>query len=396
MTRRRLDGEAGFTITEMLVATAIMLTVTGAVFSLLNPAQGLYKTQPEVSDIQQRMRVGTDTLSTELRMAGAGTYAGSGAGSLFNYFAPLMPYKINTDPAAGVFYRSDAISMVYVPTTSAQTTIRDAMPQNSRELKVNAQANCPENKHEALCGFDEGMQVMIFDPNGAWDPLIITNVQDPALHLQFEGDLSQSYEAGSWITALSSHTYYLKTDVATNTYQLMHFNGWKTDVPILDNVVKLEFIYFGEPLPPALLPGKSLSDTLGPFTTYGPKPPVLGVDNTRDAWGPGENCAFMVQGGQHVPRLAMLAAANTQIELPPAILADGPWCPDGVSTRRFDADILRIRRVRIKLRVQVAQASMRGPAGVLFTRGGTARGDRFVPDQEISFDVTPRNLNLGR
>ena len=396
MTRQRIDGESGFTIAEMLIATAIMLTVTGAVFSLLNPAQGLYKTQPEVSDIQQRMRVGTDTLSTELRMAGAGTYAGAGAGALFNYFAPLMPYKINTDPAAGIFYRADAISMVYVPTTSAQTTIRDAMPKNSRELKVNAQANCPKNQHEALCGFEEGMQVMIFDPNGAWDPLVITNVQDPALHLQFDGDLTQSYPAGSYVTALSSHTYYLKTDVNTSTYQLMHFNGWNSDVPILDNVVKLEFVYFGEPLPPALLPGKSLSDTVGPFTTYGPKPPLLGVNNTNDSWGAGENCAFMVQNGQHVPRLGALAAANTQIELPAAMLSDGPWCPDGTSTRRFDADVLRIRRVRIKLRVQVAPASMRGPTGVLFTRGGTARGDRFVPDQEISFDVTPRNLNLGR
>jgi hypothetical protein len=30
-------------------------------------------------------------------------------------------------------------------------------------------------------------------------------------------------------------------------------------------------------------------------------------------------------------------------------------------------------------------------------KGGTANaGERYVPDQEVQFDITPRNLNLGR
>jgi len=45
----------------------------------------------------------------------------------------------------------------------------------------------------------------------------------------------------------------------------------------------------------------------------------------------------------------------------------------------------------------VAMASLRGPAGILFAHGGTATSaHRYVPDQEIRFDITPRNLNLGR
>jgi hypothetical protein len=40
---------------------------------------------------------------------------------------------------------------------------------------------------------------------------------------------------------------------------------------------------------------------------------------------------------------------------------------------------------------------MRGPAGTLFHRAGTSgAGQHYVPDQEISFDITPRNMNLGR
>jgi len=47
--------------------------------------------------------------------------------------------------------------------------------------------------------------------------------------------------------------------------------------------------------------------------------------------------------------------------------------------------------------VETAAKALRGPAGVLFTHGGTSRGaSQWLPDQEIRFQVTPRNLNLGR
>ena len=46
-----------------------------------------------------------------------------------------------------------------------------------------------------------------------------------------------------------------------------------------------------------------------PPTTYGPKPPALGVNNAADTWPAGENCAFMVSGGQQVPRMATLGPA---------------------------------------------------------------------------------------
>ena len=56
----------------------------------------------------------------------------------------------------------------------------------------------------------------------------------------------------------------------------------------------------------------------------------------------------------------------------------------------------RTRRVRVTLRVEAAAASLRGPAGRLFTRAGTSTtAERFVPDREVQFDVAPRNLNAG-
>jgi hypothetical protein len=229
--------------------------------------------------------------------------------------------------------------------------------------------------------------------------MTITKVQDAALHLQHQGqDLSVKYAAGSYITQAATHTYYLKADNSAKTYQLMHYDGYQTDLPVVDNVVSLSFEYFGEPAAATLLPNKSLTaGSKGPWTTYGPKPPALGVNVSTDSWGAGENCMFKVESGAHVPRLATLATGVGQVKLDPETFKDGPFCPDASKQQRYDADLLRIRRVRVKLRVQAAVASLRGPAGVLFKYGGSAQGgERYVPDQEISFDITPRNMNLGR
>jgi hypothetical protein len=270
------------------------------------------------------------------------------------------------------------------------------MPQPSAELKVNPQPNCPGGSQNQLCGFTEGDRLIIYDPSGNWDIFTVTQVQDSAAHLQHrQQSFSVAYGTGANVTAVRTAMYYFVSDDATKTYELRYFDGWDTDLPVVDNVVNVSFRYFGDPLPPQLT-GKPLATQPGPWTTYGPAPPQLGTSYA--GWPPGENCTFSVVGGQHEPRLQVLAGGGLgQVELDQAILSDGPWCPEPGKTSRFDADLLRIRRVRVTMRVQAALEAMRGPAGALFMKSGTSTDSkRFIPDQEVSFDITPRNLNLGR
>lgn len=412
----RLRSESGFTLFEMLISTALIVVVTGGVFSMLNPSYGTFQAQPEVSDMQQRMRVAADALQKDLIMAGAGTYSGMMVGTLDNYFAPILPHRvgtINADPAGS--FRANplcptrcasAITIMYVPNTTAQTTIRVDMPTPSSELKVQQQPGCPEDARN-LCGFTDGDRVLIFDPSGAYDIFTITNVQDEALHLQHRDDkFTQKYYAGAWITRVESHTYYLSEVPASNTYQLRHYDGFQSDLPVADNIVDFRVEFFGDPMPPQLV--REVTEPLGPWTTYGPKPPSLTTNNDKDTWGIGENCIFHVDpvSGRQVARPQIqtlgLAAAGPQ-PLPASMLTDGPWCPaetstDGVAMpNKFDADLLRVRQVRVTLRVQVANEVLRGPAGVLFRHGGRSHGgERFVPDHEVRFDISPRNMNLGR
>ena len=359
----RLKSQAGYSLVELMVSTAIMMVVTGAIFSLVNPSQGSARTQPEVSDLQQRMRIGSDTIFKELMMSGAGPYFGSRTGSLLQFFAPIMPRRLGLiNPDGKAVFRNDTITLTYIPNSYSQSTISQAMPPQSAEIKVTYPPNCPVDR--VLCGFTENMSVLIFDNTGHFDTFTLTQVQDDAAHLQHRGQaLNHTYGAGSTITQVVSNTYY--RNAATN--QLMRYDGGISDVPIVDNVVDLRFEYFGDPASPTQ-----------------PDPGI----------GGGANCLYDAM--HNLSALPTLTADEGSLSiLTAAQLTDGPWCGSG--DNEFDADLLRIRKVRVTLRMQAAQASLRGTNTQLFMNPGRSNDSAaMVPDYFVRFDVTPRNLNLIR
>ena len=77
----------------LIISTAIVLTLSAGVLSVVNPVSSIFTTQPEVADLQQRLRSGVDVLKGDLRMAGAGAYAGPLAGTLNNFFASVQPAR---------------------------------------------------------------------------------------------------------------------------------------------------------------------------------------------------------------------------------------------------------------------------------------------------------------
>jgi prepilin-type N-terminal cleavage/methylation domain-containing protein len=400
---RRPAADAGFSLIEMLIATTVLLLVTGGILALANPAGSAYAARSEATDLQQRLRVGVDVMRRELLMAGAGTYHGAGATPLVYVFAPILPHAVGTlvpgspdrpDPAT--------ITIMYVPRTAAQTTTRTDLTSEAVDLKVNLRPGCPVG--DLLCGFSQGMRVLIFDALGAYDVFTVTSGVGDSLRVQHrDARFTTAYPAGAYITEVVSRTFYFDA----SERRLYSYDGYRSALPILDNVVGLRFDYFGEPWPPAL---RSLAaGPAAPPTTYGPRPPPVGTDNVNDDWGAGENCAFLLSGAAQAGRLADWGtggAAGALVPIAYTQLNDGPWCPGmtnasgAVLPNRFDADMLRVRRVRVTLRVQVGSETLRGtnPVGqALFVHPGTARqAEGWVPDQEVTFEITPRNLNVGR
>ena len=361
MTARR-RSQAGFTLLELLISMSIMVGVTGAIFAMINPGQGAFRVQPEVSDLQQRLRIAADMINRDLMMAGAGTYSGAAVGPLIQFFPPVVPYRLGkqaSDAEAGTFFRSDAVTIIYVPETAAQTTTLDPIAGPSTSVGVVSAAGCPAG--DGRCGFDVGQTVLVFDDSGSFDTFVVTGVQDQQLQLERQGqDVSKTYASGAYISQAETHTYYLDPD----TDRLMHYDGWESDVPLVDDVVGLEFRYFGDPAPPT-----------------SPQPPI-GIGN----------CLFDTAGNTNLASLQ--DNHHSLIELDPSLLTDGPWCG---GDNPFDADLYRIRNIRVELRLQASASDLRGADPDHFRRPGSAvQGTRMLRDYEMSLDVSPRNMGLGR
>ena len=357
--RQGLRSESGYSLVELLVSSAVMLTVTGAIFGLMNPAQGTTQAQTEVADMQQRMRVASDAIFKELVMAGAGVYQGATTGSLLNFFAPVLPRRGGDGPTV---FRDDALLLTYIPNNYSQTTISSPMPPNSNELKVTDVPNCP--KHDQLCGFEAGMVVIIFDDAGHFDTFEITKVQDDAAHLQHQGyDLNYAFQTGAHITQGSRAGFY--RDATTN--QLRKTNGWTGNTPLVDDMVDLKFAYFGDPNPPKY-----------------PKPDAGEANCLYDASGnllplpvlPLSDGSLSALTAADADRRPVLRLRAEPVRRRPAADPEDP---------RHDADAGRLRRRC------AARTPRSGPIPASLAGGG-----RSVPDYTVTFEMTPRNLNLSR
>jgi prepilin-type N-terminal cleavage/methylation domain-containing protein len=379
--------ERGVSLVELLVAMAVSLAVAAAVAALIDPAGGTFAAQSEATDVHQRMRVAAATLRDELASAGAGVTRGLRRGPLNGFFAPVLPYRLDEEP---VVVDGGAVTIVYVPDTSAQAATAHAIRAASTTVLLQYEPGCPPA--DAACGFVRNEPVIVYDDAGGFSLYTVTSTAGASLQLRHERpDAPYVFAAGSTIASVVARTYVLRDDPSSGVSQLARVEGGRI-APVVDHVVGLAFEYAGAPAPPRVI--ASTPEERLP-TTYGPPPLAAGVP----AYPPGENCVFTRDAtGLPVPRLPVLAAdSSADVRLTPAEFTDGPWCPHATHPGRFDADALRIRRVTARIRIEAGVDAVRGPAGVLFARGGTARSGRpTVPDVEVQIDVAPRNLDPRR
>ena len=71
---------AGFTLVEILVALSIMGIAVGAIYGIFIAANRSYHTQDHVAEAQQGVRVGTDFMVRDIRIAGLDPLETAGAG----------------------------------------------------------------------------------------------------------------------------------------------------------------------------------------------------------------------------------------------------------------------------------------------------------------------------
>jgi hypothetical protein len=348
----------GFSLVELLVATSITVIVVLLACTMAVQAQYAWRADGARVDIQQRARVAADVLTRALFEAGAGPPAGPARGSLARYLPPVVPRRIgrrNADAPAVV--RADAFTTLRAARDTQHAVLQFAAAAGTSTIEIAAAPSCDL----PACGFVRGTNVVLFDETGSHDVFTVTDVAGQSLSLGHHGSGAHpGYAAGTSVIAVDAVTYAF--DRAARV--LRSYDGDASDLPLVDDVVGMEVEYYGEPRPPSQ-----------------PRP-AIGVTN----------CLYEDDGSFRAVLFSSLPATGaSQVRLAPERLTDGPWC--GTGENQFDADLLRLRRVRLTLRLQAGDAAVRGSEAGRFREPGFARASTAeVPDVTVVVDVTPRNL----
>ena len=382
---------AGFTLAELLVATAITVLALGLATSLIHPVSAAFQTLPEAADAQQRLRLAVQRLTDDITGAGAGPVLGW-ADRAVPAWPAVLPCRSAGEPLGarpGGCAQQDAITFMALPFAAPQASLAEDLAAAGDALRLAPLSSCALS--QPACRLHADARVLVADGAGAWDLATVSAVSADGLLLEHAGmPLTRLYRAGAIIGEVGTTAYTLRLEPISRVSQLRRSTDGSPDMPWLDHVTDLRFEYFGRADPPSVINDDDPSQR---HASYGPVPPLAGVDDTLDAWPAGENCHFARVDGQALTRQAALPAeAGGLARLPLDLLTDGPWCPDGSSLNRYDADLLRIRLVRVLLRVQAQAPAVRGLDARLFAQpGGGREAARLVPDLEVRFDAAIRN-----
>jgi hypothetical protein len=344
-------ASSGYVLIEMLVSTAIACAMVGVLLQFAVAAQKSVRAQGDVADLQQRLRVATDRIRQDLLSAGAGPARGPGRGPLVRVFAPVLPARRGLTRAdAELSYHADRITIMFVPDSQAQTSLIREMAGPGAPLSIDTGA--PGCAPGAACGFGAGDRALIFasgDAGGAYDVFTVA-AADPGGILVPAAPLSRGYPAGSPVVAFVQRVYYLDRPGK----RLMVYDGDSSDLPVVDHVTDLRFTYYADPAPDSVAP-----------------PPA------------GRSSCAYTSADPPAPLLQDLGAGALRVLTPDRLTGD-PLC--GQPPNRFDADLLRVRRIGVTVRLETGSAEFGTEPAPL------RQGSPPVAHSQITFDVAPRNM----
>jgi hypothetical protein len=334
----------GASIVELLVAMTLALVLSALAARMVIEASDAFAWQPASSELSERAEAVAHLIAADLAAAGAGPrvrppFGGTAVEALRlqAWLPPIVPRIVALDGGdADDTAAADRLSIVTIADGAPQAVVRRMPPRYG----FVPGPTCP-----ALvdgCGFRDRMPVLWLDAR-------------PGFQLGEAEAVDASALGVAGITATADDAIVAAVEVVSYRFdaargELLRGRAGGRGLSVAGHVTAFAVEWWGDADPP-----------IGP------------------PWTPGvETCLTLADGR---PRLSPLAAPGASpIRLDPALLQDGPWC--GVAPFRVDADLFRVRRVRVRLRVEA-------DGDVLGVRRTPARG---VRDIALAIDVAPLAL----
>lgn len=345
----------GFTVLEVLVAAALGLGALAVLVPMMRHAGETSRAMPASADIEQRARAAAALIERVLMRAGEGFTTGPYAGSLSAVVPAVFPHRRRvTSGDAPLSAFGDRFSAWRTDGSLARVGIATSMATPLDPIALWWTAPCEATN--AACRFAEDDLALVHDRRGRFAAIRVV-APTPGTIGHIPADLGIPFEVADDPQVARLRMVTVSYDAAT---RMVRAGEGGAESPLIDHVVAFDVRYLGDPRPPR-----------------GPVPPL------------GEaTCLVDAAGNPSLP--ALIADTGPWVELTPAMLSDGPICGAGASA--YDADLLRVRRITVRMRLEAADQHLRGVDPARFTNPGLARSTAVSPDREVRIDVTPRNL----
>ncbi len=247
-----MTRQQGYTMIELLIASAVMLTVLAVVTTLLHDGLIGVPVLEEAGDLHQRTRVAAEAIAAELRTGGAG----GEFGRLTDMVASVLPRTLADGPTVAL---PDVLTILYVPANGATSRLLTALDPGVPTAFIEAVSGCPALV--TACGFNANSRAVLFDGAGRSDVVSVDAIGPGMLTISdISGGRSGSYAPGSYVAEVVTVTFSLDTA----TRQLRRLVG-AASFTLADNVTALRFQYYDRALSP--VPLNSMTD--GPFRGAG-------------------------------------------------------------------------------------------------------------------------------
>ena len=173
-------------LAELVIAAAVVLTLLGSVFSLLDPARGALRVEPEVAEMHQRIRVVFARLHGDLMMAGSGPHLVNGS-MVAALRPPVMPARVGDRhrSGAGTRFAPDAISVLHADSRDAGAMLASPLVGPTAEVRLAHGPPCVETPPG--CGLEGNSVALVFDETGRSDLFRVTSVRRDLISVELLG-----------------------------------------------------------------------------------------------------------------------------------------------------------------------------------------------------------------
>lgn len=222
----------GFTVIELVVVLAIVLSIAGAMAQAVQPARAAFDRVPAELDLHQRGRAAIDVLSQAVRSAGKDVAATEALGPL----PDILPAVSFASPDASG--KTFAMMTVIVPTVDgAQGVLAADQPGVSAPLTL-AIAPCPSLTD--VCGFTPGMTAVVADGSGRHDVFVVAASVPGSRAINADRRFTTAYPAGAAVVAIDQSTFSLARQ-ADGSWSLIRQTAAGAIQPMVDFVTALSF-----------------------------------------------------------------------------------------------------------------------------------------------------------